>query len=75
MSGSLRVVTLDTRDRNFSLFRGFSLGETINCVTINPARARCGVCLGFEDRKGAHRPGADVDSVVLDLGRNVFVTR
>jgi len=75
MSGSLRVVTLDTCDRNFSLFRGCSLGEAIEYVTINPERARRGVCLGFEDRKGALRPGADVDLVVLDLGGNVFVTR
>jgi len=34
----------------------------------------CGVSLGFEDRKGALRPRADVDLVVLDLGGNVFVT-
>jgi len=74
MSGSLRVVTLDTHDRNFSLFRRCSLGEATKCVTINPGRAQCGVCLRFEDRKGVLRPRADADLVVLDLSGNVFVT-
>ena len=34
----LSIVTLDSCVQNFSLFTGCSLGEAINCVTLNPAR-------------------------------------
>ncbi|KAH7107077.1 Metallo-dependent hydrolase [Auriculariales sp. MPI-PUGE-AT-0066] len=60
------VIPLGACIRNFALFTGATLAETIVCATLHPAR-----CLGIENRKGTLRPGADADLAVFD--RDGFV--
>ncbi|KAG9023346.1 hypothetical protein FRB95_013210 [Tulasnella sp. JGI-2019a] len=63
------VVTLDKCVRNFAQFTGASLGTSILCATLHPAK-----CLEIEDRKGTLRSGADADLTVWDSHGNVLAT-
>ncbi|HYM10690.1 MAG TPA: N-acetylglucosamine-6-phosphate deacetylase [Bryobacterales bacterium] len=55
------VLTLDRAVRNMRQFLGLSLAQALPMATLNPAEL-----LGIADRKGALKPGADADLVVLD---------
>ncbi len=63
------ILTLDVALRNFSRFTGLSYGQCLPCATLNPAKI-----LGLEKQKGAIRPGADADLVVLDRNHEVIAT-
>lgn len=63
------TLTLDRALRNIVAL-GLPLGDALRMLTANPAKL-----VGLESRKGALRPGADADIVLLDAGlqiRRVF---
>lgn len=59
------TLTLDRALRNI-VAMGVPLGDTLRMLTANPAKL-----VGLEIRKGALRPGADADVVLLDASLQV----
>jgi N-acetylglucosamine-6-phosphate deacetylase len=59
------TLTLDRALRNIVAL-GASLGDAVRMLTLNPA-----TLLGIEFKKGALRPGADADIVLLDQGLRI----
>jgi len=70
-SGSLAgsTITLDRALRNAIRYTGLSFPEVLPMATSVPART-----MGWADRKGVLRPGADADVALFDADLHVRLT-
>jgi len=67
LSGS--TLTLDRAIKNVMKFTGMSFNEVLQMATSTPAKS-----MGWQDKHGLLKPGADADVVLLDKNLNVKKT-